>query len=231
MAKREELDPISALDSLWEIVGTFSLTWWIYWLVFEISGEQISEAVKVRRYNDSAPLIALFFGILITLASLLLFRWRLRKTADESRLARVPRLWFNIQLNSDVGRFWRWLTITMGLVLPIAFQVYFWQRFQTRQAWPFTWSKTQRPQQVELWKHVTPWWHLFAGANDFRYGRLDNWNIDSASASFTPLWEPLFLAVLSAANLIVLFLIVKGLIAPPRVQSVQHQPQRRHRGI
>jgi hypothetical protein len=211
----EQLDSIAALDAIWSKVATFTLTWWIYWFIFEISGEPIGGSITAfRKHNDGGPLFALGLGNLLTLISLSLLAWRVKEAPAPTRLDRVPPLWLNVRLTSRIGKVWKWFTIVAGIVLPIAFEGYFWVRFRTRQAWANNGTSTTKPTPWGLWSYVSPS-HLIVNSNDFRYGRISSWNIDSSSASFIPFWEPLIGAVLSALTVVVVYLLVQRLVAPP----------------
>lgn len=238
----KQLGPIGGLDAIWSKIATFTLLWWIYWFVFEVSGEPIAEIIAFRKHNDSAPLFALLLGNFLTLISFLILAWRVRETANRSRLARLPPLWFDIQLGSRVGRTWKWFTIFSGIFLPIVFEAYFWVRFHEREAWPNTTSAEALPKpwvfgcwppsattlpkkSWGLWCYVTPS-HLVVHSNDFRYGFDDpqRWNVPSGPASFIPLWEPLIFALLSAATLVAVWLLVRGLVTPA---TARRKPRRR----
>jgi hypothetical protein len=229
----KQMGPVVALDAIWSKTVTFTITWWIYWCVFEISDKAIAKEI-IREHNDSAPLLALL-GIFPTLISFALLASRVRKTENKNRLGRVPSLWLDVKLNSSVGRAWKWFTIAVGIVLPIAFEGYFWVRFHMRQAWPNTesamklprpwglgcWPSTSGsgsgvPRSWGLWCYAAPS-HLFVHSNDFRYGYIDRWNVASSSVSFIPFWEPLIGAVFSLLTILIACLIVRWLVAPPKV--------------
>jgi hypothetical protein len=212
---RGKLKEIEALDAIWGKVATFTLTWWIYWAVFEVADKPIGGPI-FREHNDSAPLFALWGGLLLTLTSLCIFVSRVRRSGARSHLGRVPPLWFNVALNTDTGKRWKLFTIIVGVIIPTAFAAWFWVRFQMRQTWPNV-SGTAPPSPYGLWRYVSPW-HVLSGFNDYRYGfdDADRWNRPLSSASFVPLWEPLILVLLSLITLAVLFRLVCSLIAPDR---------------
>jgi hypothetical protein len=168
-----------------------------------------------RKDNASAPLFALWGGLLLTAISLGIFASRAKKSRAQRPLGRVPSLWFNIPLNSATGKRWRWFTIVVGVVVPIVAAGWFWSRFQMRQSWPNV-SGTE-PKSVGLWSFVPPS-NILGGFNHYRYGFNDpgRWDKPSSSASFVPLWEPLMLVLLSLITVLLSLYLVRKLTAPLR---------------
>ena len=210
----KSLDEINGLDALWAAVTAFNISFWLNLWAFEIRKKPLISIISPGDNYESAPLFALIFGTLVTLVSVSLFVWRVRMTASEPIFSRVPPLWINIDFGSSVGRLWRTVILVMAVVLPVGLQGYFWVHFSKRQAW----TNTANAIKIDLWQPVSPT-HLFVGFNDFRYGFFDeraNKLQDFGGVSFVPFWEPALMVVLSIASGILVYRLIRGLVAAPR---------------
>lgn len=195
------------LKYLWSSIATFTVIYILHLWILDRTNKLLIDIFHFDDTWESAPVFALTFGTFITILTFVLMLSLIRNNKNNNWLERIPPLWVDIDIKSQLGRVWRCVIVAFVLLFPLFAQVHFWRRLHNWQVW----KNNTQAEIVGLWSFVSP--QHFISWNAYRYGDHSKRLTEDGfgGVSFLPFWQPIIMLVFTFFLLVLTIKIVLAL--------------------
>ncbi|MCG8685541.1 MAG: hypothetical protein MI892_11740 [Desulfobacterales bacterium] len=195
------------LQFLWATIASFNVIYILNLLLLDRTNLLLIDVFHFDDTWESVPVFGLSFGSVVTILSFSFMLALIKKKIGEKWLERIPPLWVDIDMRSELGRTWRRIIFAITLLFPLAAQLYFWLRLYEWQVW----ENNAQSKLYTLWSYVPP--KFFLNWDAYRYGDHSKRFIEEGfgGVSFLPFWQPAIMGCFTAIVLILFGKIILGL--------------------
>ncbi len=189
------------LQYLWSAIASFNVIYILNLWLLDRTNQLLINKLHFDDTWESAPIFGLSLGSLTTILSFRFMLSLVKRNTSEQWIERVPHLWVDIDVKSQLGRFWRHFIIAVTLLFPLAAQLHFWLRLYKWQVW----ENNSQAKLHGIWSYVSP----FLDWDAHRYGDYSKRLTEGfGGVSFLPFWQPTIMIILTAIALILFEKIV-----------------------
>lgn len=187
----------AGLQYLWSAIASFNMIYILNLWLLDRTNQLLIGIFHFDDTRESAPIFGLSFGTLVTILSFNFMLSLVKRNTSEQWMERVPHLWVDIDVKSQLGRTWRHFIVSVTLLFPIAAQLHFWFQLYERQVW----ENNSQSKLHGIWSYVSP--KYFLDWDAYRYGDHSKRLIEEGfgGVSFLPFWQPVIMVVLTAIAL------------------------------